>query len=179
MKTFSFIAGNQYDPSRGMKVGIDRSKLPPSMKLRMQLDDDGRAFPKLPRTAARHARAGDCAAHIEFIERTRLHVRLGSMEGQIQLEAGSRIELVDKVGLGDVRATGASISMRGSRRVADITSHVAAFEIDKQPNDFHVFTIEAEKPVGARPGDMYRVDVTQADADGNVVGGIAVMFTFD
>ncbi len=177
MKTFSFIAGNKYDPSHGMTVGIDRSRIPPNMRVRLQLDDDGKAFPRLPRPAvsARGAEEG----HVVFVERTKLRVKLGDIEGNLHVEAGTRFELTGRARLGDVKVEGAAVSTRGQLRVAEITAHHAEFGIDKQPNDFHVFTIEADKPAGAQPGQYFRVDVTQKDAGGTVIGGIAVMFNFD
>lgn len=177
MKTFSFIAGNLHDPSHGMTVAVDRSRLPPAMRVRLQLDDDGKAFPHVPRPVLR--RPGNDVTHVEFVERTKLRVRLGDMEGHLHVEAGTRFESTGKSRLGDVKASGAIVSQRGPLRVAEITAAQAEFGIDKLPNDFHVFTIEADKPAGARPGEYFRVDVTQRDASGNVTGGIAVMFNFD
>jgi hypothetical protein len=55
----------------------------------------------------------------------------------------------------------------------------AVFAIDRRSNEAHVFTIEAEKPLNAKPGQRYRVDVIQRSSTGVVVGGLTVAFMFD
>src|SRR5439155_14074461 len=91
MKRFSFIAGHRHDPSHGMVVGVDRSRVPASMHLRLNLDDDGSALPKIPRPATRAPGTDD--GTITFVERATLRVKLGDVEGHLHVEAGTRFEL--------------------------------------------------------------------------------------
>ena len=177
MKSISFISGSAFDTSSGMDIIVDRSAIPTQMRLGMWLDDDGKAFPTLPR--ARPAGGAGGEGEIVFIDATKLKMKIGGVEGIVSVAAGTRVDLTSKSTLGDVKVTGATVAYRGARRFAQITAPKAEFTIDKAPNAQHVLTLEAEKPSGARPGDQFRVDVAQRNASGVVVGGITVLFTFD
>ncbi len=177
MKSFSFISGNTFDASRGMTLVVDRSRLPSNMNLGMWLDDDGKAFPALPRTIGKTTAGED--GEVVFVDATRLRLKIGGVEAMVSVAAGTRVEIAPKTTVGEIKVTGASVTTRGTRRFAQLTAPKAEVAVDKQPNAVHVFTLDAEKPAGAPLGAAYRVDVAQRDATGTVVGGVTVVFKFD
>ncbi|MBI5535810.1 MAG: hypothetical protein HY898_24035 [Deltaproteobacteria bacterium] len=180
MKTFSFIAGNKADASQGMKLHVNRSLVPNHMHVGVWLDDDGKAFPHIVRPATeRLARAGTAAADFVLLNRAQVATTLRGVEGVLTIEPGTRFDAGRGGELGEIKAFGAEIQTKLGRRFALIQTPKAVLTIDKQPHDFHVFTIEGKKPAGAKPGQQYRVDIAQENSKGVVVGGLTVIFTFD
>lgn len=181
MKKFSFIAGHPADDTRGMTLVIDRSALPPDMKLGLVLDDDGKAIPGFVRGLANHrpAAAGCDAAELVLLERTRIRARIAGMEGVLTVEPGTRFD-ANMTGE-HVRAEveGGELALRGGQRVVDVQAPRARVTVDKAPKAAHVFTLVADKPAGARSGDRFPVEVTQYSRAGDRCGAVAVMFTFD
>ncbi len=181
MKTFSFIAGHPADATRGMTLVIDRSALPDGMRLGMFLDDDGKAIPGFDRAATRRSAAGAASDGVEFVllERTRIRARVAGVDGVLTVEPGTRF---DRDAGGDsvqAELDGGTLTYRDGRRYVDVTAPKAQVFVDKQPNAAHVFTLAADKPAGARPGEQYPVEVTQYARDGERCGAVAVLFTFD
>jgi hypothetical protein len=182
MKTFSFIAGHPDDPTRGMLLAIDRSRVPADMKLGMYLDDDGKQIPGFDRAAARRAAL---AAHgagpsaFVLLERTRIHAKLCGVEGVLTVEPGTRFDVNLGGELGALEIEGGELTMREGRRYADLKGPRPRLTLDKRPNAAHVFTLVAEKPPGANPGDLFFVEVTQLTRTGDRQGAVAVNFTFD
>jgi hypothetical protein len=177
MKSFSFLAGNAQDATRGMSIVVDRTALPAQMALGMWLDDDGKALPGYKRPAAKTVAAPQ--GEIVFLDTARLSVTLGGIQGTVKVAAGTHIEIGPRAPQDAVQAVGADIALRGTRRFAQITAPTAQIGIDRQPNAVRVLTIDAEKPAGAQPGDRFRVRVSQLTTDGKLVGGVTVVFTFD
>ncbi len=136
-------------------------------------------MPGLDRPARRRAAAGFPAADLVLLDRTRVRARLGPIEGVLTVEPGTRFDAGAPRELGEVSVKGGNIVLREGRRFAELRASEAVLSIDKRPNEFHVFTIEAERPLGARTGDRFRVDVVQTDVRGVTVGGLAVVFAFD
>ncbi|MCC6665361.1 MAG: hypothetical protein IT375_16530 [Polyangiaceae bacterium] len=181
MKKFSFIAGHPADDSRGMTLVVDRSALPPDMKLGLLLDDDGKAIPGFDRGLAKrgHAGAGCDSTELVLLERVRIRARVGGMDGILTVEPGTRFDAA--LGGGPLRAEvdGGEIALRGGQRLVDVRAPRARVTVDKAPSAAHVFTLVADKPAGARPGERFPVEVTQYSSTGERCGAVAVMFTFD
>jgi hypothetical protein len=177
MKSFSFVSGNSADSSRGMTLVVDRSRLPAQMNLGLWLDDDGKAFPGLPRTVP--ASPAGSVGEVEFVDPARVKIKVAGLDVIVKIAAGTRIELSPKRALGEIKVTGATVTTRGTRRFAQLVSPKSQIEIDKAPSAVHVFTLDAEKPPGAAPGATYRVDVAQNNSAGALVGGVTVIFKFD
>lgn len=182
MKEFSFISGNRADGSRGMQLHIDRSALPSHMKLGLWLDDDGSAFPRLDRPA--RARGAGAPAHgqlaeLVLLDRARLRTKMGTVEGLLTLEPGTRFDAELPNELGRVALDGGRVVVRDGRRFAELEAARGVVQIDRQPHQLHVFTLRAERPAGAERGARYLVHVAQKNADGVTIGGVSVEFTFD
>lgn len=180
MKTFSFISGNKADATRGMQLVINRRELPGDAALGVWLDDDGKAMPGFDRPARRRAaEPRGPACEFVLLDRTRVRAKFGAMEGVLTLEPGTRFDGARGQDLGDVRSKGGELIDRGGRRFGVVREQSALFEIDRRAHEAHVFTLEAERPFNAKPGQRYRVDVIQRSATGVVVGGLTVAFVFD
>jgi hypothetical protein len=74
---------------------------------------------------------------------------------------------------------GGMLAVREGRRFAHLHEAVAAIHVEKQPRAVYQFTLEAERPPDAKPGDRYLVHVAQKTPAGVTVGGISVEFRFD
>jgi hypothetical protein len=177
MKRFSFVAGHKADASSGMVLEIDRSSLPAETKLGLWLDDDGRALPGRGARVATEAVAQQAA--LVFEEGARIRTRFGGIVGTLTLAPGTRFDADPATGPTTKDVRGARVALREGRRFADLHEPLAALHLDKQPHGVHVFTLEAERPPGAKPGDRHVVHVTQKTREGVTVGGISVEFVFD
>jgi hypothetical protein len=94
---FPFVAGNLRNPERAIEVVINRSGLPRTARLLLALDDDGRAFPRLPPpvdlpTGIQSPLCPSGSGGIVFLERTRIETTLGCCRGVLTLEKGSRFD---------------------------------------------------------------------------------------
>lgn len=179
MKTFSFVSGTKVDASRSMALVIDRRALPTDMKLGLWIDDDGKQLRNVDRPATRGgAQGGFGIGEVVFLERTRLRTRIGALDGVLTLEAGSRFESVSPGRLTALSVQGGEIREREGRRFADFNAPIGALRVERTPNEPHVFTIEAEKPAGAKAGERFVVHIAQKDETGVTVGGVTAVFVF-
>lgn len=176
--TFPFVAGHVLDAERSMEILVDRSRLPRTMRLLLDLDDDGRAFPALdlqpPITPVERDPTG-----IVFLERTRIEATLGCCRGVLTLEKGSRFDCPPAVRIGSVSVQGAEVILRGDRRFVDIRDDIAVIRMDKRARQLYPLALRAMIPGEAGHGDSYVISVAQRNAQGQIVGGATVVYAVE
>ncbi|HEY2404818.1 MAG TPA: hypothetical protein VGI10_02400 [Polyangiaceae bacterium] len=180
MKTVSFLSGNKLDPSNEYQIEVDRKAAPAGAKVGLWLDDDGKLFPQVARSAP--PAANDVAAFgAEFVllDRARIRTSLGPMSGVLTLEPGTQFDLELFGARRVLNVKGGSLAVKGGRRFVAVESAVAQVHMNRVPNVVNVLTLEWEPPPGANKGDRFPIHVTQKSAQGVVMGGITFEFVVD
>lgn len=162
MKTFTFISGNFADDTRGMEISIDRSQVPDGTRLGVYLDDRPVARPPGKDGAANEAAAKAAAG-----------VGKATAAGPAAAPVGAG------VGRRPPEVIGGQLLRRGGRSFIETREKTTRVMLDKLPSEVHHLTVEADRPPGAGRGEHFAVDIVQKTADGDVVGGITVIFTVD
>jgi hypothetical protein len=185
MKTFSFLAGSKADKTRGMQIVVDRTKVPTAARVGLRLDDDGKAYPNVPRrprplTPHGSLAGASCPAELVLLDRARVRAKVGPVEGILTLQPGTRFDLApagDDVGT----VSGAEVKLRSGLRVAEVAEKpgLGEIQLDKLPGEQRVLTLEWEPPRGAVKGERHVVDVVQRSPSGVVTGGLRVEFVVD
>jgi subtilisin family serine protease len=173
LAVWPLLAGHRLNSQRTMEIVVDRRHLPPGARLLLALDDDGSAFPEVDLTPPR---SRDEDRGLVFHERTRVETTFGCCKGILTLEKGSRFDCLPRRRLGEVTASGGVVVTEGGRRFVEVRDGIVVVRMEKEPHTLYSLALHARLPGGAR-GEPARVDASQRDAAGRVVGGASAFFT--
>jgi subtilisin family serine protease len=171
------IAGHLANAERTMEIMVDRSALPKTMPLLLELDYDGKAFPQVDFTSASSDDGEDDCATV-FLERTRMEVTLGCCSrGVLTVEKGSRLECVHKPKLGQVDVLqGGEVILRKGKRYVEVRDDRVLIRMEKQPNQLFPLALHTTIPANSKAGQQYRVAVAQRNIAGVTAGGAGVVW---
>ncbi len=174
---FPFVAGNRFNSERFMEIVVDAQGLPRGTKLRLSLDEDGTAFPRVDFTppALSPDKLGD--GDIVFLERTRIETTLGCWRGILTLEKGSRFACLHSRKLGKVTVEEGVLNIDGDSRFVVIERSIAVVRVDKQPNQIYPLALEISLPADVKKNQSLMIKVAQRNEKHQVVGGAGVVYT--
>ena len=172
--TFPFIAGNPLSADRSLEIAIDRSRLPDSMPLHLDLDYDDQAFPlveRVPKSAATESGQG-----ILFLHRTSIEASFGGHHGVLTLERGSRFGGPPARSTGSATVQGGEVILQTGKRVIAIRETTVIVRVEKQPHQLCPFALRTEIPANAKKGESFPVSIAQRNDRGESVGGATVVY---
>lgn len=174
---FPFLAGHVQNASRSMEIFIDRSGLPKTMPLLLNLDDDGRAFSLVdlrPTTSAAEQNEADCV----FLEPARLEGTFSGCRGVLNLARGSRFNCSPQVRIEDVDVQGGEIILRDNKRFVEVRQETAVIRMGKQPNRRYPLALHTTLPVEAKTDSTFTITIAQRNEREQTVGGATVAYVF-
>ncbi len=175
---FPFVVGHRFNAERFMEIVVDAQGLPPGARLRLSLDEDGSAFPRVDFTAPAASHGHSTSSDIVFLERTTMETTLGCWRGILTLEKGSRFGCLPCRKLGKVTVEEGSLILDGDRRFVLIERGMAIVRIEKQPNQIYPVALEISLPAAVEKGRSLTIKVAQRNEKQQVVGGAGVVYRF-
>jgi subtilisin family serine protease len=175
--SFPMLAGNWFDPDRFMELVIDRSRLPKTMSLLLELDGGNTAFPQVDLTKNGDNQDHDNKCATVFLERTRIETTLGCCcRTVLTLEKGSKMECVEESKLGNVEVQGGEVILKGGKRYVDVRDSIAVVRVEKQPYSMYPLALHTTIPSTAKAEQQFMIRVSQRNEQGDTVGGAGVVY---
>ncbi|HEX6873126.1 MAG TPA: S8 family serine peptidase [Micromonosporaceae bacterium] len=170
---FPFMVGSAFSQTRFAKLVVDRRAMPAGISLELAMEPrrrrQGTGLRIMEPTFI------DDEHDLVFVDRTRMEVRLGQLEGLVTLEPGSRFHYLEPTTV-DVQYTdGGDVVVRRGERLLNIREPEASVGLVKRPMQQIPMVLRLTIPAEARQGQRFTVTVTQHNEHGDVIGGITFM----
>jgi hypothetical protein len=173
---FPFIAGHLLDRERFMEIVVEAQGWPTGAKVRLSLDEDGSAFPRVDFTPPEPLPDAPCHGEIVFLERTRIETTLGCCKGILTVEKGSRFGCLPSRRPGNVTVDEGRLVVEGDRRFVALERGTAIVRVEKQPSQIYPLAVEFSLPNDVEKGRSLMIRVAQRNEQHQVVGGAGAVY---
>lgn len=172
--TFPFLAGHRLNRERMLELVVDR-RLFAGAAMYLLLDDDRRSFPA---SVYEEIASGqqESKEGIEFLERTRIHTRVGCCEAILVLEKGSRLICEHSQRPGEVDVKGGQVILKGGKRLVQLTELISYIRIEKEPGAVFPLALLASITPNIAGDTPLTVRVSQRNERGDTVGGATATY---
>lgn len=172
--TFPFVVGSAFSDDRIADVVVDRGRIPHDVEVLLDIDprDDVLPHVRAVETPVRSPLPG-----VEFVDRTRLRVKLGTglPPGLLTLEPGSKFlpGRLDALSIRDI--VGGELVAKDGARAIKLVDRQSRVRIEKDPNALVPMALRIRVPQDAQAGEEFTFTVRQLDSAGRVLGGVTLV----
>jgi hypothetical protein len=169
--------GNRFSIADRIRLKIDRSGLPKTTSVVLELVDARNMFP-LVDFDLRGKKDTDKNQSMTFEERTRVLTKIGCCDVRLTFEKYSKIEMLcsqrTRLKVVDVKG-GVRIVNRGEEQI-NITSERAVIEFETEPETIHALALRLRFPLDANRNGSHTLVVSQSDLRDRNLGGATAVY---
>lgn len=172
---FPFMAGHKLNEKESMHLAIDRTELPRDVELLLDPSAPDNYFPAAYTKAAVNTKETETIHKLTFLDKTRIQVNVGNFRGKLTLAPGSIFEYggpSSKKAILSVQ--GGELVQREGRSIVALHERKTEVKFQKTPGQLCQAMLRFKVPEPAKPGEIYRIRVTQQDHQGKVTGGVTL-----
>lgn len=174
---FPFVVGSLFKSQKDIKLVIDRSRLPETVKARLKMNQNDSLFPQVKFDKFGKDKED---RKIEILERSCINATVGGCDAKLDLEKGSIIYLhCDKLEGSTLRLIeneGGKLYKREGLNYLDLGNKKTVAHFELEPNTIHPLSVELEFPKEANYKDDLFLSVYQIDDKNRILGGASVLY---
>ncbi len=162
--SFPFVVDHPLDPKNSVGLVINRAELPPSVELWLDPFDPNRHFKGIPPLKPK------LDDEITFLSRLRAFLCrciriLASLFG-LSFQCAAETAFLSMEGAEKVH--------RDGRIMLAVQKQRTTVQLARQPGKLHQAVLRFQVPASAKPGDKYRLHVSQQNEAGQAIGGVTL-----
>ena len=175
--SFPFIAGHLKNNERFMDIVVENITKVPGVRMLLNLDDEGKAFPAIDFADVNKDLPGPGEENaLVFSETTKVETNLGCCRGTLTIVKGSRFDCLHKRVLTPVEVIGGEVIIRKGKRYVELRERKTIVKVSKEPGIIYPLSVVFELPANVEKNSELNFRVSQRDLQRTTVGGAGAIY---